>query len=56
MFFKKLLSTFNPTWTPRLCDLLGFGCLVLAIGIAFGVAPALAATGIALLIIGYSLA
>ncbi|GAG10305.1 unnamed protein product, partial [marine sediment metagenome] len=35
---KKLLSKFKPEWTPRACDLLGFACIIAAVGLAFGLA------------------
>ncbi|HUV73854.1 MAG TPA: hypothetical protein VMW79_06070 [Anaerolineae bacterium] len=53
---KKLLSKFQPEWTPRLLDVCGFGCIIVAVGIAFGPAPGLAATGVALLLIGWAVA
>ena len=53
---KKLLSKFRPEWTPRLLDVCGFGCIIAAVGIAFGLAPFLAATGVALLLIGWAVA
>jgi len=56
MILKRLLSLFRPEWTPRVLDVCGFGCLIIATGIAFGLAPGLAATGVALLLIGWAVA
>lgn len=59
MFSKKLVKKLKAQVSlDGLCkslDVLGAGCLVLAILVAFGVAPALAATGVALIAIGYQL-
>jgi len=46
----KLTRWFRPAYAPSFLDVAGLGCLVAAILIAFGLAPALAATGVALLI------
>ena len=54
MIIKKLLSKFQKEWTPRLLDLVGFGFLIVAVAVAFGTAPALAATGVACLIVGWA--
>jgi uncharacterized membrane protein len=53
---RRLLRKIDKETLPRAVEVVGLGCLVLAIGIAFGVAPALAATGIALIVIAFALA
>jgi len=55
MILKRFLSLFRPEWAPRVLDVCGFACLIAATGIAFGLAPGLAATGVALLLIGWAL-
>jgi len=54
MLLKKILRQFRAEWTPRLLDIMGFGLIVMSIGIAFGLAPALAATGVACLTVGWA--
>jgi hypothetical protein len=56
MILKRLLSLLKPAWTPRVLDVCGFACIIAAVGIAFGLAPGLAATGAALLVIGWAVA
>ena len=55
MIIKKLLARFRVAWVPRLCDLLGFACIIIAVGLVFGIAPLLAVAGVALLAIGWAL-
>lgn len=51
----KRLLRFRPDWTPRLLDLVGFGCIVAGVLILLGVGPALLAAGLVLLLVGFSL-
>jgi len=51
----RLLRRFRAGHIPRLLDLLGFACLIVAVGLAFGLAPALAVVGIACLVVGWAL-
>ena len=55
MLLKKLVRIYKLEWTPRLCDLAGFAFLIAAVGLSFGLAPMLAATGVALLLVGWAL-
>ena len=50
----KLTGWFRPEYAPRVIDIAGMGFLVAAAFLALGIAPALAATGIALLVIGWA--
>ena len=52
---RKLLKRYNPTWTPRLSELLGMGCIVAGVLILLGIGAALLAAGVTLLVIGYAL-
>jgi len=52
---RKLISRFRVGHIPRALDLIGFACIILAVGLTFGLAPALAVTGIACLVVGWAL-
>jgi hypothetical protein len=52
---RKLISGFRVGHIPRLLDLIGFACIITAVGITFGLAPALAVVGIACLVVGWAL-
>lgn len=52
--FMKVARLYKVEWTPRLLDVAGFACIVGAVALLLGFAPALAATGVALLICGWA--
>lgn len=52
---RRLISGFRIGHIPRLLDLVGMTCIITAVGITFGLAPALAVTGIACLVVGWAL-
>jgi len=52
---RRLISRFRVGHIPRALDLIGFACIILAVGLTFGLAPALAVTGIACLVVGWAL-
>lgn len=54
MIIKKLLNNYKVGWIPRTFDAVGLFAIVGAVLLAFGVAPALAATGVACLLVGWA--
>jgi len=56
MILKKLARLYRKDWTAMLLETIGAGCLILSVGIAFGLAPALAATGLACIAIAVAVA
>jgi hypothetical protein len=52
---SRLLRSLRVGHIPRLLDLIGFACIITAVGITFGLAPALAVVGIACLVVGWAL-
>ncbi|KKK81337.1 hypothetical protein LCGC14_2814480 [marine sediment metagenome] len=51
---RRIVRLVRVDYVPRILDVVGMGCIVAAAFIAFGLAPALVTTGVALLIAGWA--